>query len=63
VAEELGLLRAGPRDVVELHTAALRGRIGPATPQRAQASVEEARVAVFGLMGYLVAHYRTRPSG
>jgi DNA-binding response OmpR family regulator len=58
LADELGFLRAGPRDVVELHTAALRGRIGPATPQRAQAYVEEARVAILELMGHLVAYYR-----
>jgi DNA-binding response OmpR family regulator len=59
LAEELGFLRAGPRDVVDLHTAALKGRIGPATPQRAQAYVEEARLAVLELMGHLAAYYRT----
>lgn len=59
LADELGFLRAGPRDVVELHTVALRGRIEQATPQRSQAYVEEARVAILELMGHLVAYYRT----
>jgi circadian clock protein KaiB len=59
LANELGFLNAGPRDVVELHAGALRSRIESVTPQRAQAYVEEARVVVLELMGYLVAYYRT----
>lgn len=58
LADELGFLNAGPRDVVEVHTAALKERIGSAPPLRAQAYVEEARVLVLELMGYLVAYYR-----
>jgi DNA-binding response OmpR family regulator len=57
-ADQIGFLDAGPRDVVELHTAALRGRIAGAPPRRAQAYVDEARVMVLELMGYLVAYYR-----
>jgi DNA-binding response OmpR family regulator len=59
LANELGFLNAGPRDVVELHAGALRSRIEVATPQRAQAYVDEGRVLVLELMGYLVAYYRT----
>jgi CheY-like chemotaxis protein len=58
LANELGFLNAGPRDVVELHAGALRTRIQSVTPQRAQAYVDEARVLVLELMGYLVAYYR-----
>lgn len=58
LAEELGFLHAGPRDVIELHASALRGRIADAAPRKAQAYVEEARVLVLELMGYLVAYYR-----
>jgi DNA-binding response OmpR family regulator len=59
MAEELGFLNAGPRDVVELHTAALKQRIASVPPLRAQAYVDEARVMVLELMGYLVAYYRS----
>jgi DNA-binding response OmpR family regulator len=58
VAEEIGFLNAGPRDVVELHTAALKRRLTGATALKAQAYVEEARILVLELMGYLVAYYR-----
>lgn len=59
LADALGRLHAAPRDVVELHTTALRGRIAPSNPQKAQAYVEEARVAVLEVMGYLASYYRT----
>ena len=59
LAEELGFLRAGQRRVVGLHSAAFRGRIGPATPQPAQAWVEEAPVAILELMDHLAACYPT----
>ncbi len=59
VADELGFLNAGPRDVVELHTAALKQRIAGLPPLKAQAYIDEARVMVLELMGYLVAYYRS----
>jgi DNA-binding response OmpR family regulator len=59
LAEELGFLNAGPRDVVELHTAALKQRIAVAAPAKAQAYIDEARIMVLELMGYLVAYYRS----
>jgi DNA-binding NarL/FixJ family response regulator len=58
LADELGFLHAGPRDVVELHAAALRARIADVAPRKAQAYVDEARVMVLELMGYLAAYYR-----
>lgn len=58
LADEIGFLHGGPRDVVELHTIALRNRIAEATPRRAQALIDEARVMVLELMGYLVGYYR-----
>jgi DNA-binding response OmpR family regulator len=59
MAEEIGFLNAGPRDVVELHTAALKQRIAAVPPLKAQAYIDEARVMVLELMGYLVAYYRS----
>jgi hypothetical protein len=44
--------------VVELHAGSLRSRIDGATPQRAQAYIEEARLIVLELMGNLVRAYR-----
>jgi len=61
IAEELALFfKAGPRDVVEIHVAALRNKTGSAVNNaRAQAYIEEARVMVLQLMGHLVSQYRT----
>jgi PAS domain S-box-containing protein len=63
IGERLGLLRAGPRDVVEIHSNALKGKTSVVTPQRAQGYVEEGRLMVLELMGYLAAFYRTCAAG
>jgi PAS domain S-box-containing protein len=63
ISERLGFLRAGPRDVVEIHSNALKGKTNLATSQRAQAYVEEGRLMVLELMGYLAAFYRTYAAG
>jgi DNA-binding response OmpR family regulator len=61
LAKRIGFLAGGPRDVVEIHTTAVHGRIAGATPQRAQALIEESRVLVLELMGRLVSYYRAQP--
>jgi CheY-like chemotaxis protein len=58
MAQELGFLRAGPRDVVEIHSACFQRLIVEATPARTQAYLEEGRIAVLELMGNLVGYYR-----
>lgn len=58
LADELGFLRAGPRDVVELHTTALTARMAAVSRQRAQAYLDEGRVMALELMGYLAGYYR-----
>jgi len=58
LAEQIGSMRAGPRDVIELHSAALREKTAGAPPRKAQAFVDEANVMVLELMGYLASHYR-----
>lgn len=64
IAEELVFFQAGPRDVVEVHVAALKEKTGSAVNHaRAQAYIEEARVMVLQLMGHLVSHYRTYSVG
>jgi CheY-like chemotaxis protein len=58
LAERLGFLNARPRDVVEIHTTALRARLSGTPPKRAQAYVEESRLTVLEVMGHLVSYYR-----
>lgn len=64
IAEELVFLKAGPRDVVEIHSAALRARTSIGVKQaRAQAYIEEGRVMVLQLMGHLASQYRNYSMG
>jgi response regulator RpfG family c-di-GMP phosphodiesterase len=65
LAGELGVLRAGPRDVVDLHTMALRARLlGPSlSNQEADAWTAEGRLLILELMGHLVSYYRAYTLG
>jgi len=63
IAEELGHLKAGPRDVVELHSSALKRKTNAASYAKAQAYMEEGRVMVLELMGHLASYYRTYSLG
>ncbi len=58
LAECLGFLGGGPRDVVEVHTAALKDKCRQASAARMEAYVEESRLLVLEFMGHLVAFYR-----
>jgi DNA-binding response OmpR family regulator len=57
IADQLGRLKAGPRDVIELHRAALGPRMAEGSP-RAPGYVEVGRLLALELMGYLVSYYR-----
>ena len=63
ISEEMGFLKAGPRDVVEIHSAALKQKSSETTPQKFQIYAEEGRVMVLELMGYLVSFYRGYSTG
>lgn len=63
LANVLGFLGAGPRDVIELHTMTLRRLAADADPNLMSALAEEGRVAVLQLMGRLAAFYRDRSIG
>lgn len=56
LAERLCFMKAGPRDVIDVHVAALKRTTAPAV--RAHVLAEEARVLLLELMGYLVSIYR-----
>ncbi len=58
MAEQLGALKAGPRDVVEIHRSTLKEKsLGGAT-QKAQAYLDEARMMLVEVMGYVLSFYR-----
>ncbi|MBE9118248.1 hypothetical protein IQ249_20355 [Lusitaniella coriacea LEGE 07157] len=58
IAEQLGFLKASPRDTIELHTQAIKQKIADVPSAKAQAYIEEARILVLELMGFLVSYYR-----
>jgi len=58
LAEELGKLSAGPRDVVELHELGLRGTAAGATGNQREAHDAGGRRAVLELMGHLALYYQ-----
>ncbi|MGL4460701.1 MAG: hypothetical protein ACRC1K_00990 [Planctomycetia bacterium] len=57
-AERLGRLAAGPRDVVEIHAAALEQKLSDSNKAKAAAYVDEGRLLVLRLMGNLTTYYR-----
>lgn len=64
LAQRLGNLQAGPRDVVEVHTHALREKHARASnPLKAQAYTAEGRLVALEVMGHLVSYYRARCVG
>jgi DNA-binding response OmpR family regulator len=58
LADQLGFLRAGPRDVIEIHSTALKRKVTDAPLLKTQAYMEEGRITVLELMGNLATHYR-----
>lgn len=60
IAEQLGALKAGPRDLIDIHITALKEKGSSSNPVRAQAYAEEGRLLTLELMGNLVSYYRNR---
>jgi len=58
LSEQFGFLKAGPRDVIEVHTATLETKRSNLMPLKSIAYLEEGRMILVELMGYLVAFYR-----
>ena len=58
IAEKLGELNAGPRDVISLHTKAVELKIKGTVQSKAFAYIEEGRILLIELMGYLLSFYR-----
>ncbi len=58
LAEQLGFLQAGPRDVIELHSRVLEKALLENPQYAAKSYTDEGRLVVLELMGYLVGYYR-----
>jgi len=63
IGEQLGFVKAGPRDVIDIYVAALKSVSENAPSKKAQAYAEEGRLLVLELMGNLVSFYRKYYSG
>jgi len=60
LAEQLGFLQAGPRDVIEINNSVLKEKIDGVSSLKANAYFAEGRLGIVELMGYLVLFYRDR---
>jgi hypothetical protein len=63
IADRLGMLNAGPRDVIELHKAAIARKVDGRTSRRTIRLIEEGRLLILQLMGQLVSFYRAMSWG
>jgi len=64
MAENLGFYKAGPRDVVDIHTTALKEKAREAAnAEKKKAYTGEGWIMVLELMGHLVSFYRNRAQG
>lgn len=63
ISESLGLVGAGPRDVIRIHQEALRLNTGSAAETLARAMSHEGRLILVELMGHLLAWYRCQVTG
>ncbi|MCX7838484.1 MAG: response regulator [Anaerolineae bacterium] len=60
LAHELGQRGAGPREVIDLHIAALKNVMNSNLPTPIEVDIQESRLVALELMGYLVLYYRHR---
>ncbi|MCX6597210.1 MAG: PAS domain-containing protein [Acidobacteria bacterium] len=58
LAAQLGMVAAGPRDVVQVHCEALRRKTVEGSVVRSSGYQEEGRLLLLQLMGHLVSYYR-----
>ena len=63
LAERLGDLGAGPREITEVHTLALKHAVKGAPAAKSTALLSEGRLLALELMGNLASYYRRRSRG
>lgn len=59
-ANELGFLKAGPKDLIKIHTTFFKTLDGKLNSKKAAIYHEEARIILLAVMGYLVSFYRNK---
>lgn len=62
MAERISFLKGTPRDVIDIHRAALQRKSESAQPLKVRGYVEEGHLLLIELMGYLAARYRDHAS-
>lgn len=60
---KLGFLQASPRDLIEIHSSVLEYICAKVTEEKALVFVDEGRILVLEIMGYLASFYRKHCSG
>jgi response regulator RpfG family c-di-GMP phosphodiesterase len=63
LVDRLGAMNAGPRDLIELHKAAISGKVTESPSSLARAYVNEGRLLLLHIMGRLVSFYRAMSWG
>jgi PAS domain S-box-containing protein len=63
MAEKLGDMRAGPRDLVRIYISAVQEKTANLRGKMARAYTEEGRLILIEIMGYLAAYYYTQSLG
>lgn len=58
MADRLGVLNAGPRDVIDVHKMAIAKRLEGLSLGRARSAIDDARMLLLQLMGHLASFYR-----
>ena len=58
LAKDLGLLKARPKDVIDIHTKVLKDKIKDENIDKIKVLLDEARLMVLETMGYLASYYR-----
>lgn len=59
LASRMGARNAGPRDVVDVHRAALRAKLDAEPTRKVREYNEEGRLLILRLMGHLLSYYRS----
>jgi len=57
-ANQLGILKSSPRDLVEIHSVVLKKKLADSSSSLPQFYLEEGRLMVFETLGYLTSFYR-----
>ena len=60
MADTLGFLKAGAKDIMDIHRQCIMGRIHASNPKAGKIVLEESRYLLIELMGNLINNYRRK---